>query len=459
MPDTPRKVRLIRRRIIWAALALLTLFLAWQAYDILTGKPRPSVDYATPFYDLVASVQGEGENGWDLYTQTVDHIGETCSAAFMAAMEAHSERAASEDGEEPAATFENVYFPSFDDVNRGPFDRAAWQPHLQIIDSLQAEGSLEALRRVCAMQRFAPPRDTSLTLEEIYRTGPQLSNFRTVCRLNAARMRLSAHDGRWDEFAQVVDESLALANIMSSQATILRQLIAVSLVAMVDRELRCSLVEFDAPASVCRQLREILEARLPLPGVALHLEGERLYQLDGLQRIYTASGRLPVSEWGKHRGDLSGLFPGRASGEAEGALADALAIAIPGHDRAIALTNQVFDEVTEFARRPLTERIKTRCKLSIDVEQLPMNQVLLRENGFSYFDRFIANSAATECETEATIVMLAIEEYRARHGRPPSSLNDLVSDILETAPLDPANGQGYGYRLLTGDAVGRTYLL
>ena len=43
---------------------------------------------------------------------------------------------------------------------------------------------------------------------------------------------------------------------------------------------------------------------------------------------------------------------------------------------------------------------------------------------------------------------LAVEIYRATHGRYPGTLSALVPDVLPEIPVDPHNGLEFGYRLL-----------
>ncbi len=60
---------------------------------------------------------------------------------------------------------------------------------------------------------------------------------------------------------------------------------------------------------------------------------------------------------------------------------------------------------------------------------------------------------------ESTRLMLAIEIYIAREGRAPTLLDDLTPDILPEVPLDPLNGQTWGYRRLSQTSDGTMYLL
>ena len=457
MPTTTWRQRWLRKRRIIAVLCCVAgLWLGWQVYDIVTGKPEPRVDYATPFYELSLHAQPEGEDGWALFAKTVDHIGSVNDSLFAEARRARAERLAAErivDDSEGAGTGDSVdddlYYPSFDDVVRGPFDPIGWAPHLEIVEAFKADGTFDALTRLSRMPRCVRPKQRPEAFCRAPIVEGKLSNFRTLSRLLAARLRLAASESRWDDFARETDEGLVMMRFVSSQPTIIEHLIALAGVAAVLREVRDSCVEFGAPEPACLELVRTIDARLPLPSAALHIEGHCLIALDELQHTYTPSGRLPVSAWGEF------TPPGRI----KGSVADGLAITIPGHETAKRFTKQACEQAMEYASRPLGERFSQRVAPTIDVDQLPVSQVVLKDGGFVEFTRLIRNDATCEIDGYATRLMLYIEAHCARRGAPPASLDDLVPEYLDAVPIDPASGRGYGYRLLTDDPHGRTYLL
>lgn len=456
MPSTTWRHRWLRKRRIIAVLCCVVgLWLAWQVYDIFTGKPSPKVDYATPFYELSLRDQPDGEDGWPRFARTVDHVGTVNDAVFAEARRAYAERLAAErvasdpGGSGREDSDDALYYPSFDDVVRGPFNPSGWAPHLEIVEAFKADGTFDALTRLSRMSRCVRPRRQPDQFGRAPIVEGKLLNVRTLSRLLVARLRLAGHESRWDDFVRETDEALVMMRFVSGQPTIIEHLIALAGVAAVLREVRDSCIEFGAPEPACLELVRIIDDRLPLPNASLHIEGHCLIALDELQHIYTPSGRLPVSAWGEF------TPPDRIKGP----LADGLAIAIPGHETAKRFTKQACEEAREYARRPLGERFSQRFAPTIDVDQLPVSQVVLKDGGFVEFSRFILNDAMCELDGYATRLMLLIEAHRARHGAAPGSLDDLVPEYLDAVPIDPASGEGYGYRLLTDDPHGRTYLL
>ena len=73
--------------------------------------------------------------------------------------------------------------------------------------------------------------------------------------------------------------------------------------------------------------------------------------------------------------------------------------------------------------------------------------------------RMIDSRDAMDCEIAGTIIMLALEQYRAETGKYPDSLENLTQEILEDIPLDPFSVEGFVYRKRSDDPLGKGYVL
>ena len=78
---------------------------------------------------------------------------------------------------------------------------------------------------------------------------------------------------------------------------------------------------------------------------------------------------------------------------------------------------------------------------------------------FSAPEHTIRIEDALQVEVRATLVMIAIAEYKVRQGKYPVHLDDLVPEIVAAVPFDPLTGGAFGYRLTPDDPHGRPYLL
>ena len=66
---------------------------------------------------------------------------------------------------------------------------------------------------------------------------------------------------------------------------------------------------------------------------------------------------------------------------------------------------------------------------------------------------------AMDCEIAGTIIMLALEQYRAETGQYPDSLENLTPIILEDIPSDPFSVDGFVYRKGSDEPLGKGYVL
>ncbi len=432
MPEPPRKPRLTKRRIIGLIAALFTLWIAWQAYDILTGKPDPKVDYATPFYELIDSAQVRvGDNAFDALNEL-----------FRRARDAEHGLA---EGLDPLTIDTDDYDAqsSFTNMLDGPFRPSRWVKQIEAIKSLRADGTFDLAARVATLKWSAAPRVTTAPFFIMYmdaRSG-MIGEIRSLCKLQAARMRLAAHAGDWEDFVAAFDQSMAVIRLVSFEPTFVDSLVAVSCHALILQQLRWALVEYEIPEATARALRDALDRGIRLPPPDYVLSGEMYFQLDSLQHEYTASGRLPASSFRIYADDF------RSS------VGSALAIAIPGHKTAQRLTREAFEEMKRISNLPLSEIVALeRSGWSV---QLPLSQVAVSAPSSTIPKIW----ARRDAEFAATRLMLSIEVFIAHRGEAPASLSDLVPGLLDAAPVDPANGKPYGYQRVANDPHGREYRL
>lgn len=433
MPTTTWRDRWLRKRRIIAVLCCLAaLWLAWQVYDIVTGKPSPKVDYATPFYELIEGARERvGENAF-----------ETLSEVFRRARDAEHQLS---EGLDPLTMDKADYDaqPSFSNMLDGPFRPQRWAKQIEAIERLRADSTFALAARLPTLTWSAAPRVTTTPFFDEYmneRTGT-IGEIRTFCKLQGARMRLAAHAGDWDEFVAAFDESMAAIRLVSYEPVFIDSLVAVACHAMILHQLRCAFVEYSVPEDAALALRNALDRGMRLPPPEFVLTGEMYFQLDMLQHQYTASGRLPVSAFRMYADDW------------RTGVGTALAIAIPGHETAQRLTRESFEEMKRISNLSVAEIVA--LEQSGWSVPLPISQVAI-----SGPDSTIPKIwARREAEFAASRLMLSIEAFIAGRGEAPASLAELAPELLDAPPVDPANGKPYGYRRITADAHGREYLL
>ncbi len=434
MPAPAPRSRLTKRRILWSAAAVIGLLLAWQVYDILTGKPEPKVDYATPFYELCASAQPEGENAWPLLVEVLERVAVATSQL----------------AQNPEATQDYWYGHTtpgdFDDILYLPRSSPRLRAHKRTIEALSTDGTFDLITQAAAMPRCVRPRVGGTPFHEMHfkEVLPRFSQMRTLTRLQVARLHLAADGRKWQECRDIVDESLSIFRQWSFHPTLLDQLVAASCMEAVLAELRTIVNERSLDERSSRALLDAIDRHSDLPSVEFTMEGEQLLFLDKIQHEYTASGRLPLSSFNRYTtpATMPGTPPPPRSAKAT--LAGVAALVIPGRGAAERLSA----EFTEDLARIAGETDQARRDEIDDYwdDRLPMHQVVLRDSIFRP-SLMVGSLSSIHHSIAATRLMLGLEIFIKRHGRAPESLDDLVPDCLPEIPVDPLNGKGWGYRL------------
>lgn len=438
MPAPAPRSRLTKRRILWSAAAVIGLLLAWQVYDILTGKPEPKVDYATPFYELCASAQPEGENAWPLLVEVLERVAVATSQL----------------AQNPDATqrfTDGTSIPgSFSDLTYLPVTSRKVRPHRAALAELEADGTFDLLAQIASMPRCVRPPVTGAPFYERHREQiwNDMGAHRHLARLQAARLTVAAYDGRWNEYIVVADQALAGCRFLDLQPSLIEHLVAVACIDLLLGEIRTTLVERSLKEDIARELLMVLDRRLGLPPPEHVLNGERLLYLDQLQHTYTSSGRLPISSFGQFTAQANNpLAPpgGAAAGMSpRDAAAEISAILIPGRAGAERLYEEYFDEALRLTRMSGDPRDAGNWQTWSTT--LPLYQIVVRATTFDP-GAIAASWQNIHHSIAATRLMLGLEIFIKRHGRAPESLDDLVPDCLPEIPVDPLNGKGWGYRL------------
>ncbi len=437
MPARAPQRRLTKRRILCGGAALLALFLAWQVYDILTGKPNAKIDYAAQFYELSASAQPEGENAWPLLVEVLERV----------------DVATSQLAQNPDATqrfTDGTSMPgSFSDLTYQPVSSRKVRPHRAALAELDADGTFDLLAQVASMPRCVRPHIAGTPFHEAHRAQiwSHLASHRHLARLQTARFAVAAYNDDWTEFLATADQALAGCRFLDLQPSLIEHLVAVACIDLLLGEIRTTLVERSLKEHTARDLLMVIDRRLDLPPPEHVLAGERLLYLDQLQHTYTSSGRLPISSFGQFTAQANNpmLVPAAGAGmSARDAAAEIGAVLIPGRSGAERLYEEYFNEALRLTR--VTGNPRDESNWQTWSRSLPIHQIVVRANTFDP-GSLAASWQGTRHSIAATRLMLGLEIYIRRHGRAPESLEDLVPDCLPEMPVDPLNGKGWGYRL------------
>ena len=435
------------RNIILAVLGFIVLVLGWAVVEVLrvhTAEPVVSVNYRAKHRELVeASLPTPPQHpdeAWGLLIDLADR-----SATLLDRIESE--------------VSESDFAPR-DDLDTGQLDFAristgATLPpdidrELAAIHALREAGIFDDLDRFVEIAPGLPPTDNDkgMFIEHL----PLAGALRDLVRVERARIRIAAHEGRSSDVLPSLERSLAAARTIAMKPGIIWSLVAIACQAVVLSEIRHVLQEYELDEDICLDLLAALD-RQSLPSVGLTMEGERSVILDLFQRSFsddgTGNGYFAAGSLSDITEESTSLL---ASIEGRFLIADRSTVESLLHeffDGIIAESMLPVDAREErgFDEHAFRQRVRADMRLRIVDLIIPAVTKTLNHRY-----RF-------ENERSATRLMLAIELHKARSGSYPANLDSLTPDLIPVIPVDQINGISFEYERLDNEPHGRPYLL
>lgn len=427
------------------ALALLLAFVGWISYLVywaVTVRPNPSTDYAKKLQELSAASQPPGENAWPMLME-----------ATRIMLDVETELS-NRDDEFDSFDFNPIYLA---DTSSEVLRKLQ-----HTIAELRASGAFDqialAAQRPNAVRLHSYPPDESLT----FQTLPSIGHLRRLARARIASMYQALAQGDADEAVAALDQTLYVAQVNTHQSLIVEQLVGRAIAAEATGRLRQALMQHQLDVTTYARLLKTFQQRLPLGSTEIALQGERLIILDMIQRVYsddgTGGGRLLLAEIGE-------MMPmtGAGSSTIRPKVEPRAIINLGGF--LYANRTEITDAANEFFDHLI--RLSTLSRADRRADPFDEN-AFIQTMGWRYMPlnilmpalgRTIDMRDAIDCEIAGTIIMLALEQYRAQTGRYPDSLGELAPAILEVIPADPFSVKGFVYRKLADDPAGKRYVL
>lgn len=427
------------------ALALLLAFVTWISYLVywaVTVQPNPSTDYAKKLEELSAASQPLGENAWPMLME-----------AARILQEVETELSDRDDDFDPF-DFEPIYL---DDT---PPEVLSKLQHT--IAELRAAGAFDqialAAQRPNAVRLHSYLPDESL----IFQTIADVAQLRRLARARIASMYQALAQGDADEAVAALDQTLYIAQVNTHQSLIIEQLVGRAIAAAAAGRLRQALMQHQLDATTYARLLKTFQQRLPLGPTEIALQGERLIMLDMIQHLYSddgaGGGRLLLAEIGDMV-QMTGAGSSTSRPKGEGlALVNLGGFFYANRTEITEAANDFFDQMIRLSTLSRADRRADPFDENAVLQTLgwrfmPLNMLM------PALGRAIDARDAIDCDLAGTIIMLALEQYRAQTGQYPDSLEELTPAILEEIPSDPFSANGFVYRTLANDAAGRGYVL
>ncbi|HYE02211.1 MAG TPA: hypothetical protein VD963_03135 [Phycisphaerales bacterium] len=348
-----------------------------------------------------------------------------------------------------------------------------WEAVVQIVDSRQE--SIRLYRHAAGMPALGlvPSDQASKELAQILNPaftpdpvrspepGPQplgtillpsLNEMRKGARLLAADARVAATRG---EAERVVDDLVALTGL-AHHANAPPRLLINQLVEWAVLALQYQLVG----ELIARHPGLLSESQLA--GLAHHVAGasprdfrpdysvERALFEDWVQRVYSdnrrGNGRLTFAGWKTYE-KLHGAQAETWKTWLAGPLLSAW---FPSRARLGAVYEEALTSAEAYHDIPLWERTgpgpDERFKLEHESGRLP-SRYLMIAGTIAPLTKIGLTAHSVSQRRDATLVVLALEIHRLRHGAYPRALDELVPALIPTIPTDRFDGQSFRYRL------------
>ncbi len=436
------------RNVFLAVLAAVLLFFGWvflEVWQVYTAEPRPTIDYRAKLREMAEQNAGvspeEADDSWRLVVDAMEGYKEAeRQINDELAVSGFSSRGTFDDGQ---VDFDYPLFGSSlpDDVDR-------------------ERQCLQRMRELGVPQLLDGLSMGTVGLRPVEGSGPlindSLSPVPLVMRLvksQAASIRISALEGDWKQLLKAFKHGLHLAETISYQPTMIEYLIAASMATLILDELQSSLVESDLSVDTYSALAETLREFSPSRAV-FSIECERVTYHELADWVFTDDGNgdgfmsSELGDWGLISADR------RSLGEA----VVARFILATKRESTQELDRMIDWLIAEAEAEPTQVNLRARYEQRMIELYMSWRFPFIRDL-FSAPELAIGIEDALHVEISATLVMIAIAEYKVRQGHYPAHLDDLVPEILTAVPIDPLHGGVFGYRLTPDDPHGRPYLL
>lgn len=448
MKQATTKPRYRPRNVFLAFVTAVVLFFGWaflEVWQVYTAEPSPTIDYRAKLRELAEQNAGvspeEADESWRLVVDALEAYKEAEHQVNEELAEfGFSARGTLDDGQVDFA------YPLFgdtlpDDVNR----------ERQCLQRMRELGVTQLLDRLST---------SKIGLRPVEGSGPlindSLSPVPLVMRLvksQAASIRISALEGDSKQLLKAFKHGLHLAETISHQPTAIEYWSGASMATLILDELQSSLVEIDLSPDTYSALADTLREFSPSRAV-FSLACDRISYHDLADWVFTDDGHgdgfmtSKLGEWGL-------ISVGE---ESFGKAVVARFILATKRESTQELDVLIDWLIAEAGVEPTQVRLRGKYQQRL-IELYSSWRFPFIRNLFSAPDHAIGIEDALQVEVSATLVMIAIAEYKVRQGEYPAHLDDLVPEILTAVPIDPLHGEAFGYRLTPDDPHGRPYLL
>jgi len=351
------------------------------------------------------------------------------------------------DAEETMARYERLFARKREQSFREVWDRLL----ANVLDKHPSEWTAEERSQVEAF--FAANQDLIRELRELAELGgpvypldfskgvamelPHLAQMRDCARLLRADAIVKAMNGDYSEMVEDVIAGMKLGDAMAQEPILISQLVRIAIYGIMTDAVQKSVSGGDLPPELISQLLTHTDHADNRQAFAESFSGEQMMVLQAFSDVRAggysmlgpssdSSDLAQISEWLLSR--LYASPPARPwLNMDEAAYAD--------------LTGRMADA----AELPYYEASPLLTQIDQDIENLPVTRVLSRTT-LPPLSRVCQAQARHEAIVDLLQMGLLIEQYHARQGSYPESLDAIAPGLRGGLPVDPLTGEPYHYR-------------
>ncbi|MFZ4573036.1 MAG: hypothetical protein ACOYN0_01480 [Phycisphaerales bacterium] len=347
------------------------------------------------------------------------------------------------DGGEVAADYMQVYteHPGTASPDFIESMRLSRELALEIMPRFRDDGLYASMRAITTRTRAVRPLQCPAGQPLIMTVVNELGHCRALGRINFARMHLACAGNDPAEFADAFEAALAIARVVRLQCFAVDWQVATAIETEALSHARAALT---AHPGWHARLGAVFDRQASEIGVTHALDGERLSARDLAAWAFSDPDNVRLC-WRPTAFKRVILLSGSAA-DTEGMMGT--------YEGLLAETDAYFDDWSARAALPPWLRGQTQPPNASELEHR-----LLRAFAPD-FEHIVRSGDFLMAGRTAFSVMLALERFRAEHGRYPASLEALAPEFLSSLPADPFTGDLPRYRLIdpTNDPHQRGYL-
>ncbi len=450
----PLKATFLTIKSIGVFLVVLILTYGVLAIRYFGAKPGPTVDFL-PRFNAAALAIPEDQRAWPVYREAlIEHQ----PRQFQTKNKINLIIYPGWRGWDRAVEYVRSEAPFLDEVRRGAFMRG--------MGYLVGPTFTPEDRRLWPEIEPQPISDGLLAGSLIEVLLPHLGDVRVMSQMLSFDARLAVTEGDRERAAINLLAMIRLAEQTREQPLLINDLFALRIASVASDQIVRAID--DAPALFTDdQLKYLAHALAGFPSDGqplVRFDGERMFFEDTVQRLYSLDSDgngVMVSGAFEELMNLEGRVPD-TTGVANTLVGPVAAAVMADRKTALAFYHSAVDEVVAWSDQPTWARGTYIDPVESLDNPLSRARHMLASLIMPALTNAVRQGEQAEFARDTALVVIAATLHERREGRLPSSLDELVPDLLPRVPLDMFSGEPIRYRV-EGDSfvlysVGNDYL-